>query len=208
MNQIALTFLIVFNYAFISAQSLKTDSLNNSIIEFQKGLNKEYMDSTTSPLTKEDRAKFFGHLFFPPNLKFCVNAEFYRTPKEKTFKMKTTTTREPEYIKYGYIVFKIDGVAYKLNVYQSVDLLKKEQYKDYLFLPFKDLSNDKTTYAGGRFLDLRIPKGKKMIVDFNKAYNPYCAYNHKYSCPVPPPENFLNIDVQAGIMMKNDEHEH
>lgn len=196
---------VLINFGFIVGlygQELKSDSITQSIIKFQLELNKEYLDSVTSPLLREDRIKFASHLFFPPNMACCVLANFYRTPKEKTFKMKTTTERQPEYIKYGYITFKLEGREYKLNLYQNIELSKKEAYKDYLFLPFTDLTNGKTTYAGGRFIDLKKPMGKKIIVDFNKAYNPYCAYNHKYSCPVPPPENFLNTEINAGIMLK------
>jgi hypothetical protein len=78
---------------------------------------------------------------------------------------------------------------------------KSLEYADYLFLPFNDASNGKTTYGGGRFIDLEIPAaGNKTIeIDFNKAYNPYCAYNHNYSCPIPPDENNLNILVNAGV---------
>jgi len=200
MKAVLIMLLLTFSGKFVS-QNL-ADSLNNSAIQYQHELNKEYMDSLTSPLTKEDRAKFLSHLFFPFDIKFCVTAELKQTPEEKTFQMRTTTDRKPYYVKYGELHFKIDGKKYKLNVYQSMDLLNKPEYRDYLFVPFKDLTNGEETYGGGRFLDLRIPKGKTIIVDFNKAYNPYCAYNHNYSCPVPPPENTLDIKVTAGIMLK------
>ena len=73
--------------------------------------------------------------------------------------------------------------------------------ENFLFLPFKDLSNGKSSYGGGRFIDLEMPlsNSKTIIIDFNKAYNPYCAYNHKFSCPIPPKENNLNIDILAGV---------
>lgn len=199
-----LFFLILIFLSSTKGQAQKTtgDSIKQSIAEFQQELNKEYSDSVKSPLTREDRLKFEGHLFYPMDLKYCVEAKFHRTPKEKVFKMKTTTSRQPDYVKYGYISFKIENKTYKLNVYQNVDLSKKEGFKDYLFLPFTDLTNGKTSYAGGRFIDLRIPSEKMIQVDFNKAYNPYCAYNHKYSCPIPPPENFLNVEIPAGVMLK------
>ena len=74
-----------------------------------------------------------------------------------------------------------------------------KELKDYLFLPFMDLTNGVSSYGGGRFLDLKIPEGESIIIDFKKAYNPYCAYNHRYSCPVPPDANHLNIEIPAGV---------
>ena len=77
-------------------------------------------------------------------------------------------------------------------------LRKKKEYKDYLFIPFRDGTSRMETYGGGRYLDLRIPKGKTILVDFNLAYNPYCAYSHRYSCPIPPEINTLNVRILAG----------
>jgi uncharacterized protein (DUF1684 family) len=87
-----------------------------------------------------------------------------------------------------------------LNVYQSHTLREKEGYKDYLFLPFTDLTNGNETYGSGRYIDLRIPERETIIIDFNKAYNPYCAYNYGYACPIPPKENKLKVEIRAGVM--------
>ena len=83
-------------------------------------------------------------------------------------------------------------------MYQNVDLNKKTGYEDYLFLPFSDLTCGKESYIGGRYVDMKIQKGKTWTIDFNKAYNPYCAYNYEYSCPIVPLENDLNIEILAG----------
>ena len=123
---------------------------------------------------------------------------------EKVFKMKTTGARLPEYVKYGELTFTIDGKPFKLNLYQNIDLTQKEGYEDYLFLPFSDLTCGKQSYIGGRYIDMRIPKTNTVTIDFNKAYNPYCAYNHKYSCPIVPLENDLNIEVLAGVKKFHD----
>nr|WP_294777997.1 DUF1684 domain-containing protein [uncultured Flavobacterium sp.] len=172
--------------------------------EFQDTLNKEYSNREESPLTEEDFKVFKGLDFFPINEKFIVEAQFTRTPNEKVFKMKTSTTRLPEYVKYGELSFSIDGKAFKLNLYQNIDLTKKEGYEDYLFLPFSDLTCGKESYIGGRYIDMRIPKGDKVTIDFNKAYNPYCAYNHKYSCPIVPLENDLAVEILAGVKKFHD----
>lgn len=194
-----LILLLVLPALALKSQKLNKDSLSKSITAFQAELNKEYADSIHSPLTKEDRLKFTALDFFPANLNYCVVTKFVRTPDEKSFEMKTTTDRKPLYLKYGEVHFTLNGKKHKLNVYQNLAPLTNAMYKDFLFLPFKDLTSGNASYGGGRFIDLKIPAGDKMVIDFNKAYNPYCAYNHAYSCPIPPPENFLNTEVKAGV---------
>lgn len=172
--------------------------------EFQYKLNKEYASKEESPLLPEDFKIFTGLDFYPISEKFIVKAQFIKASKQKVFKMKTTGTRTPDYVKYGELHFKLDGNEYKLNVYQNVELTKKEGYAEYLFLPFSDLSCGKESYIGGRYIDMRIPKGETVILDFNKAYNPYCAYNHKYSCPIVPLDNNLKTEILAGVKKFHD----
>ncbi|KQS53427.1 hypothetical protein ASG38_01460 [Flavobacterium sp. Leaf359] len=170
-----------------------------AVVAFQKELNAEYADSVKSPLLKKDLKTFKALDFYPINEKFSVNAKFIRTPDEKPFEMPTTTSRKPIYVKYGEAHFSIDGKKFKVNLYQSLDLKKIEEYKDALFLPFTDLTSGVDSYGGGRYIDLKIPQGDTISIDFNTAYNPYCAYNHKYSCPIPPQENDLAIEIKAGV---------
>ena len=167
--------------------------------EFQKELNAFYKDATTSPLKKKDLKNFKGLDFFPFDSTFVVNAKLIRTPDEKPFKMKTTTDRLPNYVKYGIIEFQLEGKLHQLNIYQNLDILDEEGYEDYLFLPFLDNTNGEGSYAGGRYVESNIPKGDAIIIDFNSAYNPYCAYNDKYSCPIVPRENYLDAKVNAGV---------
>lgn len=176
-----------------------------SIKEFQKELNKEYRNPKTSPLEEEDLAKFEGLDFFKIDPEYRVKAEFVRTPAEPPFAMKTSTYETPVYVKYGELYFTLKGRKFKLNVYQSQELKLDPQYYDYLFLPFNDLTNGISTYGNGRYIDLRIPKSNEIIVDFNKAYNPYCAYSSRYSCPIPPEENDLDIEIPAGVKL-NKKH--
>ncbi|WP_284652120.1 DUF1684 domain-containing protein [Flavobacterium terrisoli] len=172
--------------------------------EYQEKLNKEYGNKEESPLTDEDFKNFKSLDFYPIDEKFIVEAKFTRTPDEKVFKMKTTGTRLPEYVKYGELAFTLDGKSFQLNLYQNIELIKKEGYADYLFLPFSDLTCGKESYIGGRYIDMRIPKGETITIDFNKAYNPYCAYNHKYSCPIVPLDNDLDIEILAGVKKFHD----
>ncbi|UFH45510.1 DUF1684 domain-containing protein [Flavobacterium galactosidilyticum] len=169
------------------------------VIKFQNELNQEYADAKTSPLMTEDLATFKTLDFFPANEKFFVVAKFVRTKKEKPFEMKTSTDRKPMYVKYGEVFFTIDGSNLKLNVYKNIALSKQEKYKDHLFLPFSDLTCGNESYIGGKYIDLKIPKANSIVIDFNTSYNPYCAYNHKYSCPIVPLENDLNIEIKAGV---------
>lgn len=194
------TFLLISCFLVSSAQ----DKTAETSKEFQENLNLDYADKEKSPLTKEDLKSFKSLDFFPISDKYIVEATFIRTKKEKVFKMKTSTDRLPEYVKYGELSFTIDGVACKLNVYQNIELIKKPGFDDYLFLPFSDLTSGKESYIGGRYVDLRIQKGKLWTIDFNKAYNPYCAYNHKYSCPIVPLENDLNVEILAGVKKFHD----
>lgn len=191
-----LTFLLLISVSLVMSQE--------TAAEYQANLNREFATREESPLTDEDFKVFQSLDFYPIDEKFVVEAKFVRTPKERVFKMKTSTTRLPEYKKYGELLFQIDGKDFKLNVYQNIELSKKEGYEDYLFLPFSDLTCGKESYIGGRYIDMRIPKTKTVTVDFNKAYNPYCAYNHKYSCPIVPLENDLPIEILAGVKKFHD----
>ena len=192
--------LLIFTFITFQAQDKTTETSQ----EFQDNLNKDYSSKIKSPLTEEDLKTFKSLDFYSINQKFIVEAKFIRTKKEKVFKMKTSTSRLPEYKKYGELHFTIDGVDCKLNVYQNIDLIKKPGFDDYLFLPFSDLTSGKETYIGGRYVDLRIQKGTTWKIDFNKAYNPYCAYNYEYSCPIVPLENDLNIAILAGVKKFHD----
>ena len=175
-----------------------------AVVKFQKELNIEYADAKTSPLTAKDLSTFKALDFYPINEKFFVTAKFVRTKDEKPFEMKTSTDRKPKYVKYGEAHFAIDGKSFQLNIYKNIELSKNSAYKDYLFLPFSDLTCGKESYIGGKYIDMKTPKADTIIIDFNTSYNPYCAYNSKYSCPKVPMENDLNIEIRAGLKKFHD----
>lgn len=194
-----------FIFLFVVAAVFGQESFDRSSIEaFQKELNTEFADPEHSPLMEEDLKQFKALDFFPINEAFAVTATFVKSKGEKSFEMKTTTERLPLYIKYGELHFTIEGKAFKLDVFQNLDLIKKKGYKEHLFLPFSDLTSGNESYIGGRYIDLKKPKGKTVLIDFNKAYNPYCAYNYKYSCPIVPLQNDLNIEIKAGVKKFHD----
>ncbi len=175
------------------------DDYTASIKDFQYKLNTEFSDKKESPLTEEGFKKFTSLDFFPIDSIYKVTAKFELESNQKIFKMPTTTERLPIYKTYGKATFTINGKKQVLHIYQNQDLIKEDKYKNHLFIPFTDTTNGNETYEGGRFIDLEIPKGNTIIIDFNTAYNPYCAYNHKYSCPIPPKENKLDVAIKAGV---------
>lgn len=155
-----------------------------------------------SPLDSENVSKFSGLEYFPLDSSFRVTAKLYRNKKRPKFEMPTSTDRLPVYRRHGKLIFQLSNTQCTLQVYQNVRLSKKDGYQDYLFVPFTDLTSGAESYGGGRYLDLRLnPKLKEVeiIIDFNLAYNPYCAYGSRWSCPIPPKENDLPVRVEAGV---------
>ena len=116
--------------------------------------------------------------------------------------MTTSAKTLKHYYKYGSLSFNISGNDCRLFVYQSKDLMQVEQYKDYLFVPFTDATTGDESYGSGRYLEFykKDIQNNTLQLDFNKVYNPYCAYSSGYKCPVPPKENRLLIAIKAGEM--------
>ena len=176
----------------------KSDKLAD-ILLFQEELNAEFKNPETSPLADRFRIDFETLNFFAPDTNYIVEAKLIRTPDALPFSMPTTTGRESTEVVYGIAKFTLNGKEHKLEIYQSPELITQDKYEDYLFLPFTDNTNGEETYGGGRYLDLRIPNGSTIVLDFNKAYNPYCAYNKKFSCPIVPKVNHLDTEIRVGV---------
>jgi hypothetical protein len=177
-----------------------TTSWLAEIEQFQKEQNAHYTNKKTSPLSRKERKKFEGHRFYPIDLSYRVTARFERIVEEDTVIMQTSSGREKYYRPFAYVHFKLNGQACQLTVYQSYLLRETKEYKDYLFIPFRDETSGKTSYGGGRYLDVLIPEGNSILLNFNLAYNPYCAYTTGYNCTIPPAENTLKVAVKAGLM--------
>jgi uncharacterized protein (DUF1684 family) len=169
------------------------------IKKFQDELNLHYKDAAQSPLDPKDRKRFKKHDFFKTDLKYRVVARLDRNVSQEIFQMKTSTARTAKYKKYAVATFQLDGQDYSLTLYQSMDLTQSAEYKDYLFLPFLDKTSGEESYGAGRYIDLRLTDGDEIVIDFNQAYNPYCAYSNRYSCPRVPEENNLGVAIRAGI---------
>ena len=191
--------LFFLNILLITIISFSQSNYNKAL-ESQKELNKEYANKEHTPLTKKDFKKFKGLPFFPIDTQYAVVATLVYTPDDSIFKMKTTTERLPEYKRAVIATFFINGESYELNLYKSLRLESMEKYKNYYFLPFKDNTCGNESYGGGRFLDFDFEEGTtEIVIDFNMCYNPLCAYNTKYSCPIVPQENFVDVDILAGV---------
>jgi uncharacterized protein (DUF1684 family) len=165
--------------------------------EYQKNLNALFKDASKSPLKPNDLKRFKALEFFALDSNFVVRAKLNQTPDSIFFDMRTNTDRFSKERVYGILEFKIDAQKFNLKVYQNIDAL--ESNNKALFLPFLDDTNGNSSYGGGRYIDLSIPTSDSLWIDFNRAFNPYCAYNEKYSCPIVPRENYIPLPIEAGM---------
>ncbi len=163
----------------------------------------DLMDTSSGVLNLSEIKNFQGLAYFDVDTNYRIQARFTKNIG-KRFKMITSTDRRPTYRRFGFVEFTLHDTICRLTVYQNMELSgflhfsTRKDYKDYLFMPFRDATSGKETYGGGRFLDARIPKNDTLLIDFNLNYNPYCAYSERYSCPIPPAENTLKVSILAG----------
>ncbi|TJZ60399.1 peptide deformylase [Sphingobacterium olei] len=173
-------------------------SQTHSALEHYRNQQKEtFLKDDFGPLRKEN----IPYLdYYPANNNYIVDADVELLQAEPTFRMPTYDGTSNPYKRYALIHFTIDNERHTLTAYQSVDLFKNPTYQNYLFLPFLDSTNGEQTYEGGRYIELDASnmKNNSITVDFNRAYNPYCAYSSGYRCPQPPAENTLTIPILAG----------
>lgn len=139
----------------------------------------------------EDKRAFRGLAYYPvdPAMRFRARMERHADPK--TIELQTSDGAARQYRNVGHVEVPIEGQRVRIQLYQKVG-------SDSLFVPFRDKTSGKETYGAGRYLDLRLEPGDEVDLDLNLAYHPYCAYNDAFSCPFPPPENWLQVPVRAG----------
>ncbi|PSL24691.1 DUF1684 domain-containing protein [Dyadobacter jiangsuensis] len=192
MKVVLSTLFTVLVAAFGSQAQTFTEETN----QYRNHYKEEFLHSENSPLKAADLSYL---QFYEPDSTYRVVAHFEKA-KGKSFEMPTYSGMNKTYVKYGVLKFKVNGRRQKLTVYRSLSLQQLAKYKDYLFVPFKDKTNGTDTYGGGRYLDLKTTdlKNGTCVLDFNKAYNPYCAYSTGYNCPIPPLNNHLAVAVTAG----------
>ena len=155
------------------------------------------LDTTSGWLSQKEVDEFGGLDYFEFDKSFQITATLTKN-KGRRFKMPTSTDRLPVYRRYGYLDFSVGDSSCRLEVYQKMKYRKKKGNKNYLFIPFRDATTRKSTYGGGRFMDLTLTESDTILIDFNLAYNPYCAYTYNASCPIPPEANTLTVPISAG----------
>ncbi|HUS03222.1 MAG TPA: DUF1684 domain-containing protein [Chitinophagaceae bacterium] len=189
MHRISLI-IILLSYAWNSHAQKKT--YRDSMLAYQQN----YINTHEVVLKGERK---FLH-FYPADKSYRVAASFKRIIDTIGFDMNTSSGMKKKHFIYGLLTFKIHDSLLHLFVYQSATLMKQEKLKDYLFVPFGDATSGFESYGGGRYMEFFIKdiKSNKVVLDFNKAYNPYCAYTTGYNCPIPPMENLLKVAIKAG----------
>jgi uncharacterized protein len=169
----------------------KPDPYNLSIEEYRANYKKNFPKNEFAPLrTQSDFARM---RFFAPDPDYCFECEFEKTNDDGVFDLLTTDGKAAPFVKFGWVSFSFKNTKHRLAVYKRVDF-------DFLFIPFRDLTNGESTYGGGRFLefDLKTLTNRSIKIDFNKAYNPWCHYNSDLPCPVPPDCNEMSIPLPVG----------
>lgn len=198
-------FLIGLFLLLLSAceQKLKTTDDNayvNSIFEQRTRHYNELTDTAISRFNQEERQHFIEKRpdYFEPDPNYFIDAVFTLDTSTAVFEMQTTTDRKPKYRIFGYLVFTVKDTLQKLTVYQNFDYKDHPEHGKVLFVPFMDNTNEFGTYGGGRYIDIPILTTPNIQLDFNTAYNPYCAYADRWSCPIVPAANHMDVAIFAG----------
>ena len=178
-------------------QVLLAQDLEKEIMAYREAQKTNFIKDEFGPMRKEN-IEFLD--YFPADQNYVVEADVQLLLNEKTFRMPTYDGTSNPYKRHAILSFEINGQHLELTTYQSASLFTNPKYANYLFLPFLDQSNGELTYGGGRYIELDATKieNGKITIDFNKAYNPYCAYSSGYRCPQPPEENSLSIPILVG----------
>ena len=161
---------------------------------FREKKDRFFREDSRSPLKEADRKRFKGLAYYPIDLRYAMTGSIEKYPVEPKPTYTTLPTNKAinkKYVKYGRFKFKLDGNQCALQIYRSLA-------GDDLFLPFRDKTSGTETYEKGRYLYIEPMPGGEVLIDFNRAYNPFCQYNEKYTCPFAPQENWLDIAVRAG----------
>lgn len=199
MTRFSLTLIALLAFAAFAAAQENSET---DVVKFRELRDKQFKDRNYSPLTVIDFSKFERLDYFPVSESYRVKATFTTTADEKAFLMPTSTGTAHKYRKIGLLKFELNNREFSLAAYRrefdATDARAKKQKTD-LFVPFKDLSNGTKTY-GGRYLYIKPSEATgEVVMDFNLAYNPSCAYGDpSFSCPIPPHENFLPVAINAG----------
>ncbi|MEZ0487058.1 DUF1684 domain-containing protein [Fibrella aquatica] len=191
--------LYLLFFSMLSLTAGAQTPFDQQIAAHREHYKAEFLSTKNSPLQSQKAVSLLR--FYPADSAYRVTATVQRLSGSAPIDLPTSmASRTAPEAPYATLSFTLNGKPCQLTVYKSLNLANNPLYRDYLFLPFTDATSGKETYGGGRYIDLRtgqIEDGK-LVLDFNKAYNPYCAYKSGYACPIPPAANRLPIAVKAG----------
>jgi uncharacterized protein len=189
----------------LALPALAQTPYDRTIAQHRDHYKAEFLASPSPLKTDEDVAAL---RFFAPDSTARVVASVTLTPDARPIEMPTSGRQTSPEVAYAVLSFTLHGQACQLTIFRSLALANNPAYRDYLFLPFRDATSGQETYGGGRYLDLRLGdiRDGHITLDFNKAYNPYCAYRSGYACPIPPAINTLPVPVRAGEMVYGKAH--
>jgi uncharacterized protein (DUF1684 family) len=179
--------LIVIIYNFYK------NTYDQQIAALRKEKDHYFRTSINSPI--ENREQFEGLTYFKADPKYKVSASVKLLSGDYSKEIMSSDGRKLKFQKFAVATFLLDNRNYSLILLKNTTGAPKDKM---LFLPFTDKTNGEQTYISGRYMDVEYTGNNKVILDFNQAYHPYCLYNYKYSCPIPPSENYLDIPVCAG----------
>lgn len=175
---------------------LETLQHKKEVLTIRKDKDRFFKTSPNSPLLTEQQMNFNELQYFPVDMTYKVAARYQRLTTPIEFTIQTSTGHERVYATIGRFDFSLANKNYTLFAYQEKG--QEPPGSGSLFVPFTDQTTGQETYGAGRYLDLPEPVSEAAFLDFNLAYNPYCAYNYNFSCPIPPPENRLEVAIKAG----------
>jgi uncharacterized protein len=189
---IATAIVIVYN----SFLGTSVDPAYIASIEEERKETDRFMRTNDQSPFAQNQKEFTGLKYFPPDSKYKIIADLIPIQNKEMVVLGTSDGKEQRLMTYAFAEFTLDGVKNKLLILESVEM---GPTRGTLFLAFGDKTSGDETYGGGRYLDVKkVPGSTTITLDFNKAYNPYCAYNETYSCPLPPRENLLDVAIRAG----------
>jgi len=194
---------VIFTATILGSACSKNESRTENPVSKQDPILMEraakdeaFRSGTNSPIPEEDRSSFQGLEYYPVNLDLRFSLRLNRYSRPKQIRLATNTGEIRSGLRYGYFEFTVENQTCRLQVYRLDDVT--ENNGPNLFIPFRDATSGDETYGPCRYIDLKENTSGIYELDFNRAYNPYCAFNNKYSCPLPPPENVLSVPIRAG----------
>ncbi len=188
------TFLLIIFYSLYTPKSSNPANAPLGIMEWRSQKDQSFLRDAESPLTEEQKSMFKGLNYFPVDPEFSVIADWRPLDPSDSITLIDTKGGSRTYFRSGIASFEFNNVPCELTVLHPIDM----EDETYLFIPFFDETSAISTYGGGRYVEPELLENGRILIDFNRAYNPYCVYNKDYRCPIPPLENQINVSIRAG----------